>query len=110
MFGFGFYRLQFSPFPAFIFYRLESSFQFALCKFGFLFVSVSSSTKILFHFFESLKLASRFFGCALVSKGFDWFCFAALVFVRGRLSSLSRHGFLGSRNRRVLFSAFVLAN
>jgi len=27
-------------FPAFIFYRLESSFQFAVCKFGFSFVSV----------------------------------------------------------------------
>jgi hypothetical protein len=71
-----------------VFYRLESSFQFVVCKFGFSFVSVFSSAKVLAHFVESLKLASRFFSFVLVSVGFDWLCVVALVFVRGRFCRL----------------------
>ena len=81
------------------------------CKFGFFVCQrFFSSAKVLFHFVESLKSASRFLVWVLVSKGFDrlnpsdfdWLCFVASV--------LFVVNFVGSRNRRVFFSALVLAN
>jgi hypothetical protein len=54
-----------------------------------------SSAKFRVYFVESLKLASRFLGQVLVSKGFDWLCFVALV--------LFVVGFVGSQNWLVFF-------
>ena len=102
MVGFVSYRLSFFPFPLSSFINSSLLFNLRYVKFGFLVASVSSSAKVLFHFIESLKLASRFLVCVLVSVSFDWLCFAASV--------LFVVNFVGSRNRRVFFSALALVN
>ena len=102
MVGFVSYRLSFFPFPLSSFINSSLLFNLRYVKFGFLVASISSSAKVLFHFIESLKLTSRFLVCVLVNKDFDWLCFVAL--------GLFVVNFLGSRNRRVLFSALVLVN
>jgi hypothetical protein len=48
------------------------------------------SAKFQFGFIESQKSRQGFLALVLVNKGFDWLCFVALVFVRGRFCRLSK--------------------